>query len=422
MSGAFGRIGKGAGSWALCNALRRMETSAACLLRERMRRGPVLDIDFEAFRAEFPTLRHKTYLNSGSYGLLSRSVEAGFRRYLDDRLREGVDWGGWLGRTEAVREGMAGLLNASPDEIAVTTSASAGINSLASALDFSGPRNRVVVSNFEFPTSSQIWHAQAARGAVVDHVPEALDGHIPLEHFERVIDERTKLVAITHVCYRNGARLDIEGVVRLAHAQGALVLLDCFQSVGALKVDVAALGVDFAVGGMLKYLLGTAGVGFLYVRGDHVAGLVPTASGWFAQADTEAMHIFANDPAPTAARFQTGTPPVPNCHAAAAGIELIRETGIEAIERRILDLTGGCMDRLAEAGFTLATPRDDARRGPQLAVRCRDDNALVGRLAERGIVTSCRDGNLRAMFHAYNNEADVDALLAGLLAHRDLLA
>jgi selenocysteine lyase/cysteine desulfurase len=385
-------------------------------------RGPDLDIDFEAFRAEFPTLRHKTYLNSGSYGLLSHKVAASFRRYPDDRLELGVDWGQWIGRAEAVREGMAGLLNATPQEIAVTTSASAGINSLASALDFSGPRNRVLVSNFEFPTSGQIWHAQARRGAVVDHVPEAPDGDIPLEHFEKLIDERTKLVAITHVCYRNGARLDIEGVVKLAHAKGALVLLDCFQSVGALKVDVAALGVDFAVGGMLKYLLGTAGIGFLYVRADHVAGLVPTASGWFAQADTEAMDIFANDPAPTAARFQAGTPPVPNCHAAAAGIELIRETGIEAIERRILDLTGGCMDRLAEAGFTLATPREDARRGRQLAVRCRDDNALVARLAERGIVASCRDGNLRAMFHAYNDPSDVDALLAGLLAHRDLLA
>lgn len=381
-----------------------------------------MQVDFEAFRAEFPTLRHKTYLNSGSYGLLSRQVEAAFRSYLDDRLERGVDWGGWLGQTEAVREGMAALLNARPDEIAVTTSASAGINSLASALDFSGPRNRVVVSNFEFPTSSQIWHAQAPRGAVVEHVPEGPDGYIPLEHFERLIDERTKLVAITQVCYRNGARLDVEGVVRLAHAKGALVLLDCFQAVGALKVDVGALGVDFAVGGMLKYLLGTAGVGFLYVRADHVAGLTPTASGWFAQADTEAMDIFANDPAPTAARFQAGTPPVANCHAAAAGIALIRETGIEAIEARILGLTGAAMDRMAEAGFTLATPREDGRRGPQLAVCCKDDNALVARLAERGIVASCRDGNLRAMFHAYNNEADVDALMTGLLAHRDLLA
>lgn len=379
-------------------------------------------MNFDQFRAEFPTLRDKAYLNSGSYGLLSHRVEAAFRRYLDDRLERGADWGQWVENADAVRDGVAALLNAHPDEIAVTTSASAGINSLASALDFSQGRDRVVVSNFEFPTNAQIWHAQAPRGAVVQHVPEAEDGDIPLEAFERLIDERTRLVAIAQVCYRNGARLDVEGIVRLAHARGAMVLLDCFQAVGAMKVDVRALGVDFAVGGMLKYLLGTAGIGFLYVRRDHVQALTPTVSGWFAQADTHAMDIFANDPAPTAARFQTGTPPVPNCYAAKAGLDLIAEVGIEPIETRIRDLTGQAMDRLIQAGARLATPRDDARRGPQVAIRASDENALVAALAERGVITSSRDGNVRAMFHAYNNEADVDALLAGVEAHRDLLA
>lgn len=378
--------------------------------------------DFEAFRANFPTLREKAYLASGSYGLLSRQVEAAFRQYLDDRIARGVDWGGWVARSGAVRDGMAALLHAGADEIAVTTSASAGINSLASALDFSGARNKVVVSNFEFPTGAQIWHAQGPRGAVIEHVPEGPEGDIPLAHFERAIDERTRLVQITHVCYRNGARLDVEAIVRLAHTRGALVLLDCFQSVGAMDVDVAALGVDFAVGGMLKYLLGTAGIGFLYVSRRRLADLVPTASGWFAQADTDAMDIFANAPAPTAARFQTGTPPVVNCYAAEAGIALVRGIGLDAIEARIRDLTGEAMDRLRDTGCRLATPRDDRRRGPQVAIRAKDAAALTARLAERGVVTSWRDGNVRAMFHAYNDASDVGALIEGLMANRELLA
>ncbi len=379
-------------------------------------------MNFDQFRAEFPTLRDKAYLNSGSYGLLSNRVEAAFRRYLDDRLERGADWGQWVDNADAVRDGVAALLNAHPEEIAVTTSASAGINSLASALDFTGARNRVVVSNFEFPTNAQIWHAQAPRGAVVQHAPETEDGDIPLEAFEGLIDERTKLVAIAQVCYRNGSRLDVEGIVRLAHARGAMVLLDAFQAVGAMKVDVRALGVDFAVGGMLKYLLGTAGIGFLYVRRDHVQALTPTVSGWFAQADTHAMDIFANDPAPTAARFQAGTPPVPNCYAAKAGLDLIAEVGVDPIESRIRNLTGQAMDRLIQLGAKLATPRDDARRGPQVAIRSNDENALVAALAERGVITSSRDGNVRAMFHAYNNQADVDELVAGIEAHRELLA
>jgi selenocysteine lyase/cysteine desulfurase len=378
--------------------------------------------DWDAFRADFPTLRDKAYLASGSYGLLSRQVETAFRQYMDDRIEKGADWGGWVSKADAVRDGMASLLNAGPDEIAVTTSASAGVNSLASALDFSGPRNKVVVSNFEFPTGAQIWHAQEPRGAVVEHVPEGPDGGIPLEHFERAIDERTKIVQVTHVCYRNGQRLDVEAVTRIAHAKGALVLLDCFQSVGAMAIDVKALDVDFAVGGMLKYLLGTAGVGFLYVHRRRLAELVPTVSGWFAQADTDAMDIFANDPAPTAARFQTGTPPVVNCYAAEAGIGLIRGIGIGDIEARIRDLTGDAMDRLADAGCKLATPREDRRRGPQVAIRSRDAAALTARLAERGVIVSWRDGNVRAMFHAYNDASDVGALIEGLMANRELLA
>lgn len=378
--------------------------------------------DWEAFRADFPTLRDKAYLASGSYGLLSRRVEAAFRQYMDDRIEKGADWGRWVGKADAVRDGMASLLNAGADEIAVTTSASAGVNSLASALDFSGDRNKVVVSNFEFPTGAQIWHAQAPRGAVVEHVPEGPDGDIPLAHFERAIDERTKLVQVTHVCYRNGQRLDVEAIARIAHARGAMVLLDCFQSVGAMRIDVKALDVDFAVGGMLKYLLGAAGVGFLYVSRRHLAQLVPTVSGWFAQADTDAMDIFANDPAPTAARFQTGTPPVVNCYAAEAGIGLIRGIGIEAIEARIRDLTGDAMDRLTDAGCKLATPREDHRRGPQVAIRSRDAAALTARLTARGVIASWRDGNVRAMFHAYNDASDVGALIEGLMANRELLA
>ena len=189
------------------------------------------------------------------------------------------------------------------------------------------------------------------------HAHRAQDGYIPLEHFERAIDERTRIVQVTHVCYRNGQRLDVAAVAKIAHDRGALVLLDCFQSVGALGVDVKALDVDFAVGGMLKYLLGTAGVAFLYVNRRRLSDLVPTASGWFAQADTDAMDIFANDPAPSAARFQAGTPPVVNCYAAEAGIGLIRGIGVDAIEARIRDLTGDAMDRLADAGCKLATPR-----------------------------------------------------------------
>src|SRR6201996_8032252 len=222
--------------------------------------------DFKELRGRFPVLERKTYLNSGSYCALADTVKEAINNYMDDRLLVGANWDVWVMKNEAVRSLMAQVLRAEPDEIAVTASASAGINALASAFDFTGRRNKVVISDFEFPTNAQIWHAQEPRGAKVVHVARDATGYIPAEKFAAAIDENTQLVAITHVCFRNGAKLEIPEIVRIARSKGALVLLDCYQSVGSMDINVKTLDVDFAVGGMLKYLLGTAGIGFMYVR------------------------------------------------------------------------------------------------------------------------------------------------------------
>ena len=370
--------------------------------------------NFDRLREEFPVLARKTYLNSGSYCALANEVKAAFEAYMEDRLLVGANWDVWVTKNESVRSLIAKLLNAASDEIAVTASVSAGLNALASALDFSGPRNKVVVSDFEFPTNAQIWHAQEPRGAKVVHVPRAADGYIPLEHFERAIDANTQLVAITHVCFRNGAKLDIPGIVRLARAKGARVLLDCYQSVGSLDIDVKALDVDFAAGGMLKYLLGTAGIGFLYARDSLVRELVPLNSGWFAQAEIAAMDITANRPAPNARRFEAGTPPVVNCYAAEAGLKMLLGVGTPAVEKRVFELTRRCMEGLQEIGWPSVTPREDARRGATVAVPSHDSARLSKELMKRDIVTSYRDDNVRASFHFYNNGDDVNTFVAAM--------
>ncbi len=381
-----------------------------------------MEQNFEALRKEFPVLQRKTYLNSGSYCALANEVRAAFDAYMEDRLLVGANWDVWVTKNESVRNLTATLLHASPDEIAVTASVSAGLNALASALKFDGPRNKVVVSDFEFPTNAQIWHAQEPRGAKVVHVPRAADGYIPTEMFEKAIDEQTLLVAITHVCFRNGAKLDIPGIVRLAHAKGAMVLLDCYQSVGSLDIDVKALDVDFAAGGMLKYLLGTAGIGFLYAKDSCVRSLVPTNSGWFAQANITAMDITANRPAPNARRFEAGTPPVVNCYAAEAGLKLLLRVGAPAIEKRNYALTRRCMARLAEIGWPSITPSQDARRGATVAVPSCDSAKLSAELMKQDIVTSHRDDNVRASFHFYNNEDDVESFIAAMKELRGSLA
>jgi selenocysteine lyase/cysteine desulfurase len=373
-----------------------------------------MGLNFEVLRKEFPLLERKTYLNSGSYCALAKNVKAAFEAYMEDRLLVGANWDVWAAKNESVRSLVAELLRAAPNEIAVTASVSAGLNALASALQFSGTRNKVVISDFEFPTNAQIWHAQEPRGAQVVHVPRAADGYIPLENFAKVIDEKTQLVAITHVCFRNGAKLDIPGIVRLARAKGAKFLLDCYQSVGSLDIDVKTLDVDFAVGGMLKYLLGTAGLGFMYVRDSCVKSLLPTNSGWFAQSDIGAMDITANRPAPNARRFEAGTPAVVNCYASEAGLQTLLGVGTPAIERRICDLTRRCMQRLEEIGWPSVTPARDDRRGATVAVPSRASAQLCAQLMKRDIVTSSRDDNVRASFHFYNNDDDIESFVTAM--------
>jgi selenocysteine lyase/cysteine desulfurase len=382
-----------------------------------------MTIDFEALRARFPLLARKTYLNSGSYCALADSVQAAFEAYMDDRLAVGANWDVWVTKNEAVRAGVAKLINASSDEIAVTASVSAGLNALASAMNFANtPRNKVVITDFEFPTNAQIWHAQAMRGAEVVHVHRDADGYIPVEQFETVIDDRTALVAITHVCFRNGAKLDIAGIAKLAHDRGAKILVDSYQAVGSLDIDVKALDVDFLAGGMLKYMLGTAGLGFLYVRDELVRSLTPSHTGWFAQEDIIAMDISANRPSPTARRFEAGTPAVVNCYAAEAGLAILNEIGTKAVGERNRQLSGLCLDRLAQIGWASITPRADDRRGATVAIPSRDAAGLTKALMEREIVTSYRDDNVRASFHFYNNEADVEALIAALVGLKPAFA
>lgn len=374
--------------------------------------------DFTALRRRFPVLQRKTYLNSGSYCALAESVRAAINAYMDDRVLMGANWDVWVTKNEAVRAAMAEVLRVTPAEIAVTASASAGLNALASALDFTGRRNKIVVSDFEFPTNAQIWHAQEQRGARVVHARRAADGYIPAESFAGLIDEETLLVAVTYVCFRNGAKLDIPGIVRLARAHGARVLLDCYQAVGAVSVDVRALGVDFAVGGMLKYLLGTAGIGFLYVRAELLPQLIPANSGWWAQENIAAMDITANRPAASARRFEAGTPAVVNCYAAEAGLKIILEVGTDAIEARVRELSRRCMDGLEEIGWAAVTPARDDRRGPMVAIASRDAAGLFAHLMQQDIVTSFRDANIRATIHFYNSEDDIDTFVAAMKGER----
>jgi selenocysteine lyase/cysteine desulfurase len=363
-------------------------------------------------RSRFPVFEHLVYLNSCSQGALSDAVRAAYLDYLDGWDERGAPWDYWVERSEAARATFARLVNAQTEDVAVTTSLSAGVSALASAIDFTA-RPKVVISDYEFPTIGQIWHAQQLRGAEV-HVVEP-------ERVEDAIDERTAVVSVTAVCYRNGVRLPVEDIARIGREHGALVLLDAYQAVGSYPLDVTQLGVDALAAGVLKYLLGSAGLGFLWVRPGLARELVPTETGWFADKNIFEMDHRRYAPAETARRFQSGTPPVPAIYGGIAGMELMMEIGIAETRTHVNALNDRLIAGVDELGGTVVTPRDPERRGALVCVASTDAPQLVATLAEDGIVTSERDSNLRISAHAYNVEEDVDAVLTALARHRHLL-
>jgi selenocysteine lyase/cysteine desulfurase len=373
-------------------------------------------------RSRFPIFEHTVYANSCSQGALSLDVRGAYEEYLAGWDEHGAEWEHWVERAEAARATFARLVVADPDEIAVTTSVSQAVSAIVSALPLDQGRNRIVISEFEFPTVGQIAHAQELRGAEIVHVTPDPDGRIPLEAFAEAIDERTALVCCTAISYRTGYRLDVSEVASIAREQGTLCLADSYQAAGAVPLDAHALGVDFLTAGTVKYLLASAGLAFMYVRRDLHERLLPTQTGWFADEDIFRMDISDYSPATTARRFDAGTPPVPNIYAGIAGMGLVEMVGVSAIEMHVRGLNARLLAGLDELGARVATPLGDGEYGPLVCVVSNDAHALVQALHGERIVTSSRDGNVRISLHLYNVEEDVARILDALRKYRHLLA
>ncbi len=377
----------------------------------------LIDNQIQSIRSRFPIFQRKIYLNSCSQGALSDAVQSGFEDYIASWHEQGSPWELWVDRYEAARAAFASFINACPDEVAVVTSASAGINSVASALDFK-QRKKVVMGEFEFPTMGHVWLAQRARGAEIQFVP-AEHNTIPVSHYEKGIDRNTCIVPLTHVCFRNGFRSDIDAIVEIAHRAGALAMLDDYQDSGTRPVDVKAMDLDFYVTGTLKYLLGPPGLAFMYVRKELIESLTPTMTGWFAQSNPFAFDPQNIDLSRSARRFESGSPSVPNVYGAIAGIQLLQEIGMEHVSGHIKKLTQSLLSRAFDLGIRVKTPSDSV--GPLVVLQSKDSNQLVQKLAESGIVASNRQDGLRIAFHVYNTMDDVEAVAQALRKNIDLL-
>lgn len=373
------------------------------------------------YRDQFSIFDRLTYVNSCSQGALANSVRSAVGSYIQTLDSNGSAWGDWVNTQEKVRGLIGQVFNVPASEIAVTTSASASVSSLASALDFSGKRNKILTTQNEFPTIGQIWHAQKSRGAQVVHSPSNADLTVDVAALINAIDEETLIVSLTMVCFRNGAMTELEPIIEAAHKKGALVLVDAYQAVGSMPIDLSTLKADFLVGGLLKYMLGVPGIGFMYARQSTTSQLIPTSTGWFAARDIFAMDIYSYDPSTDARRFESGTSPIPSLYPGAAGLEMLLEVGVAAISTYVLELHDELRHGITDLGGKVVTPSARANHGTMLAVASNNEHAHVSALEGEGVVTSCRDGNIRISPHFYNNREDIKNLLAAFAKHKSFL-
>jgi selenocysteine lyase/cysteine desulfurase len=371
------------------------------------------------YRHLFPVFERVTYLNSCSQGALAIPVRDALNNYLDGMYEKGSLWDEWVMKQDELRQLVAKAFSTTPKSVAITTTASAGINSVLSSFDFSGRRNRIVTTDLEFPTMGQILHAQERRGAEIIQIASDSDGRIDPSDLEAALDDRVALVAITHVCYRNGAMTNIKEVSTISHKHGIPVLVDAYQSVGSMPIDFDDVGADFLVGGFLKYMLGLPGIGFLLARSD--SRLIPIQTGWFAARDIFAMEIDRYDPSPDARRFEGGTPPIPSVYGAVAGLKLLLEVGLEQAWNHTLAFHKSLREDLEDIGAKVMTPPGPDSHGVMIAIQTSDEHALVTRLEEYGVITSSRGGNVRISPHFYNTAEDIGKLVESLHEHRSLL-
>jgi kynureninase len=366
------------------------------------------------YRGEFPILDRTTYLISNSLGAMPRAVRAELHAYADSWDLRGVRaWEeAWWELAAGVGDKVAPLLGAQPGEISLHQNVTITQAVIASCFDFRGPRNKIVMTDLEFPSVQYFYNEQRRNGARVETIPSADGIRLPLEKFLAAIDETTLLVPISLVLFRSSFLVDAQAIIERAHRMGAHVILDCFQATGTVPVDVRALGADFAVGGVLKWLCGGPGVAYLYVREDLRARLRPALTGWFAHQRPFAFEPGPTDPREDSHRYLNGTTNIPALYACRPGLDIVQRAGVPAIREKSLHMTAHIIESARERGWTINTSPHPAERGGTVSIDCPQALEVSRELIAREILVDWRPrAGIRLSPHFYNRQEECDFAL-----------
>jgi kynureninase len=372
-----------------------------------------------AWRDEFPILARTTYMVSHSLGAMPRRTVDSLAEYTDTWATRGVRaWHeGWWEMAVTVGDLIASIIGAGSGEVVMNQNASTGQWVVASCFNWQERRNKIVTEGLNFPSNDYIYHGLARQGARIVTVPSPDGMTLPLAPLLDAIDEETRLVSISHVAFRSSYVQDLDAVIRRAHAVGAYVVADLYQSAGILPVNVRVLDVDFAVGGSVKWLLGGPGAGYLYVRRDLWSLLEPAAVGWQAH---HAPFDFAGGPidyAPDAFRFLGGTPNIPGLYAGRAGYQIVNEIGVDNIRAKSVRQTTRLIELAEDAGISVRSQRDPARRGGVLILNVPEGERVTAELLRREILVDHRPGaGIRISPHFYTADHELEHTIHELSA------
>jgi kynureninase len=364
-------------------------------------------MNWTSWRDEFPILSRRTYLNSCSLGALSRRAVERVATFHEDWHDHGASawYETWVGRMVELRTRVAHMIAARPEEVALAASTSAAISVIASAFDYTS-RNKVIIATLDFPTVAYQWMVRP--GVEIVRIPSDDGVAIDPQRMADAIDDRTAIVAISHVFFTTGAIQQTAAIAAAARRHGALFLVDAYQSAGQVPIDVAALGADVLLTGPLKWLLGGPGLAYVCVRDEWIHRLRPTITGWFAARDQFAFDIHNFDFKDDARRFELGTPALPTVHSALGGQDIIDEIGVPAIQARNRELTDRLLERLAERGFAVRAAARAEDRSAIVMVRHPSPATAVQQLASHGIIVDSRPGYVRVSPHFYNTTDEID--------------
>jgi kynureninase len=370
-----------------------------------------------SWRPEFPILETKKgYLINNSLGAMPRGVYGRLKEYADLWATKGVvAWHDWLPMVAETADQVGRIIGAPKGTTMMHQNVSTLTAIAISALDFEGPRNKIVLSELNFPSVVYNWLTTQRRGAKVE-VVKSRDGlNLETEDVVRAIDDQTKIVALDLVLFRSSGLIDPKPIIEAAHKHGALVMLDCYQATGAVEIDVQQLGVDFLTGGSVKWLCGGAGACYMYVRPDLAKTLKPAITGWFSDKAPFDFRFGEVDYAPDAHRFMTGSPAVPALYAARSGYEIIEKVGVKEIREKSQRQTALLMKLADEQGLKVNTPREPSRRGNTVCVDFEHSEDACGKLIDQGYVIDWRpNGGIRISPHFYNSDDECRGIMAAI--------